>query len=425
MSWVSDATAAYVNPAGLGLLGQPEAQVGFMVGVESFRALPPVYWDTNRDGITDGRDTPLQVSSNVDDIIGFTAATGRNIGKKFGIGLSVYVPATRIIRFMTYEPSLPTYFMHYNRPQRFVLAMGVGGLVAKGVRLGASFELVPGSESVLAATLSGGLQNADSEGDVLDPFVVDVHQVSVNLKNGGSPMVGLQLDFGQWSDALTGLNVGVTWRAPVGFPLTIVGDVQANGSIDLEDLSPYVAAAILQGQLQMTDHYVPMTLTSGISYTTPTGHGTYLDIIWKDWRPMTEAVARFSDGTLLLPLADLSSGVVDNNDMDVVLKATVTVRGGAEFALPRATLNNGFQYAQTRIRVGGGYDPTPLGSQGSDSALLDTDRVMASLGLSVETADPLQLLGGPIQFDLFGQFHGYLPRFLPHETEACQRQVSL
>ena len=37
-SWVSDATAAYVNPAGLGLLGQPEAQVGFMVVcVESFR----------------------------------------------------------------------------------------------------------------------------------------------------------------------------------------------------------------------------------------------------------------------------------------------------------------------------------------------------------------------------------------------------
>ena len=196
----------------------------------------------------------------------------------------------------------------------------------------------------------------------------------------------------------------------------IVGDVQANGSIDLEDLSPYVAAAILQGPATTTDHYVPMTLTSGISYTTPTGHGTYLDIIWKDWRPMTEAVARFSDGTLLLPL----SGVVDNNDMDVVLKATVTVRGGAEFALPRATLNNGFQYAQTRIRVGGGYDPTPLGSQGSDSALLDTDRVMASLGPSVETADPLQLLAAPFSLIHLVNSTATYPGFLPHETEISK-----
>ena len=73
----------------------------------------------------------------------------------------------------------------------------------------------------------------------------------------------------------------------------------------------------------------------------------------------------------------------------------MTIRGGAEFSMPRASLNNGFQYAQVRLRVGGGYDPTPLATQGADSALLDTDRIMGSMGVSVETADPLQLLGGP------------------------------
>ena len=51
------------------------------------------------------------------------------------------------------------------------------------------------------------------------------------------------------------------------------------------------------------------------------------------------------------------------------------------------------------------------------SALLDTDRVMASAGLNVQTEDPLGLLQGPIQFDLYGQFHGYMPRVLPHESE--------
>ena len=34
VAWVGDPTAAYLNPAGLGQLDKPEAQVGFMLGVE-------------------------------------------------------------------------------------------------------------------------------------------------------------------------------------------------------------------------------------------------------------------------------------------------------------------------------------------------------------------------------------------------------
>ena len=212
VAWIDDPTASYVNPAGLSQLDQPEAQIGLLISQESFRELPPVYWDTNRDGVVDERDEALQVSSNIDDTIGFSAATGRNVGKKFGIGLSLYVPARQLVRFMTYEPSLPTYFMHFNRPQRLVLAMGVGGTIAPGVHIGTSLELVPGSQSTLVATVSGGLHGANEDGGVLDPIIVDVHQTSITLKSGGSPVVGIQLEFGQWTEALRGLRMGIVWR---------------------------------------------------------------------------------------------------------------------------------------------------------------------------------------------------------------------
>ena len=37
--------------------------------------------------------------------------------------------------------------------------------------------------------------------------------------------------------------------------------------------------------------------------------------------------------------------------------------------------------------------------------------------IGIETADPLNLLDGPIQFDIYGQYHAYLPRFLPHGSD--------
>lgn len=417
VAWVNDPTAAYTNPAGLSHIRRPEGQLGFLFGAESFEAIPSVWWDTNQDGAIDEQDDPLQVSSNVDDTLGFTASMGRNIGKRFGVGLTLYVPAKRLIRFMTFEPSLPTYFMQYNRPQRLVLALGVGAKVAPGIHLGASVDVVPRAHSHLVATVSGGLHGVDEEDQVLDPVVVDVHQVAINLKPGASPILGLQIDFGQWVKALKGLQLGLVWRGSAGFPLTLDVNVQGNVSIsDIGELEPYVAAAILQGQMQMTDHYVPMSVSGGLSYSSRTGHGFYIDAIWRDWRPMQAAVAQVKNGDLTLPLVDLEDGLQDNNPLEVTLQPTVSIRGGAEFTLPKKTLPNGFQYVQLQLRVGAGFDPTPLKSQGWDSALLDTERVMVSAGVSLETADPLKLLNGPLQFDLFGQFHGYMARSLARQS---------
>ena len=52
----------------------------------------------------------------------------------------------------------------------------------------------------------------------------------------------------------------------------------------------------------MMDHYVPMAVTSGLSYTTQSGHDAYVDVTWRDWRPMQAAVAQITNADA--PLVD-------------------------------------------------------------------------------------------------------------------------
>ena len=419
LAWSNNSTSAYLNPAGLSRVRSPEAGLGVIGGFERFQALPDVWWDTNRDGVINTLDTPLAVSSNVENTVGMHAYAGRNIGGKFGIGLALYVPAQRIIRFMAFEPSLPVYFMHVNRPQRYVLALGVGGEPIKGVHVGFSMDLVPKARSTLVATLAGSIQPPDGENETVSEIVVDVHEVGIDLRAGMSPVLGLQLDLGTWSDALQGLSLGATWRGAVGFPLDIEVDVQGNvGLEDIGELEPYITAAILKGNIQLFDHYVPMSVAFGFAYQFPAGHGFYLDATWKDWRPMTPAVASITDADLLFPLIDLSDTLQDGNSTAVVLRSTWSVRGGGELFFPKKIVSNRFEYVQVCLRFGAGYEQTPLVGQGSNTALLDTDRVLVALGAGVETQDPLQLLNGPIRFDLFSQFHGFPNRFLPHQSDT-------
>ena len=83
---VDDGASAMMNPAGLSRIRQPTVGLGAMGAIERFDDLPDLYWDTNRDGVIDDRDAPLEYDANVDDAVGFHFFAGRNVGGKFGIG---------------------------------------------------------------------------------------------------------------------------------------------------------------------------------------------------------------------------------------------------------------------------------------------------------------------------------------------------
>lgn len=417
---VDDGDAARINPAGLADVRRPTVAAGINGGLPRFAAVPDLWWDTNRDGRVDADDPPLAYDVNVDPIVGLNLSHGKNVGKKFALGISLYVPVQRLLRFSTFEPSLPSYFLYDNRPQRYTFALGVGGHVWKGLSVGASVDLLPAARYRVAMTIDATLtSDVDENGDVeqiVGDVAVDVHEMDLDLVPGFAPIVGVQVDFGKFAPALDGLWLGLVWQGSIGLPISVDLDLQTNVALaDVGDLEPWVFAAILDAGLGLYDHYKPMQLTGGLAWRSPRFSAT-ADLKWTDWRPMTMNVARLDHLTVTSPIVNLGDVARDGNGLDVRLRPTVAARVGAEVVFPTIEAGERFKYVQIVARAGGGWEPTPLVSQGADTAVLDASRWMATAGLGVETWDPFDLIDGPVRIDGYGQLHGLVAAALPRSS---------
>lgn len=411
VAWVEDGSAARMNPAGLHRVRQPVAGVGYALAHERFLPVPPLYWDTNRDGSLDERDAPLEYDPGVDDASGFTLFAGKQVGGKFGIGLNLYLPTQRLIRFRTFEPSLPTWFMYENRTQRFVLTAGLGGEIVKGLSVGLSADMLAAARFDVLLTIDGALSGDASETEdanqLVGDIVVDVHELELDLVPVIIPIVGMQFDFGPWVPSLEGLVLGATWRKSSGLPIDVRVDMQANVEIsDVGDLEPYILAAILDGNLNLYDHYVPSEFAFGAAWRSDDTLSAYVDVRRTDWAGMRMNIAQLGAIDLTAPLVDVDENFTDGNaHTPPVLFPTVSVRAGAEMRLPKRLTDRRWRYTRLAIRGGVGRVPTPLVSQGPNTAFLDTDRMFATLGAGLELWDPFALVDAPVYFDIFGQYN--------------------
>ena len=417
VAMVENGAAAHLNPAGLGRIRRPTATMGVSTALTRFRTLPDLYWDTNRDGVLDERDEPLAYSPNVRNATGFHITAGRNIGGKFGLGIYAYMPPSSIIRFGTFEPDLPNYFMYSNRPLRYVAAAGVGGEIIRGVNIGASVDFVPKARYDVFLTIDSTITGSGSDDveDLVGEIEIDVHEMSLDVVPDFAPTVGVQLELGRWHEKLQGLVIGASYRGSVGLPIDVNIDLQANISAsDIGDLEPFVLPIILKSGLKIYDHYVPPVLNLGIAYRTDQTFSAYADARWTNWRKMIINVARLSEPDVQSPLVNLDDQIVDGNDYSYDLRSVWALRMGTELRLPRWEFDNRFRYLRVTVRGGFGYEPTALVSQGSNSALLDSNRTFFTVGAGAETWDPLNLVDGALRLDLFAQYHvlasGSLPR---------------
>lgn len=419
---VDDGTAALLNPAGLSKVRRPTAGIGFVVGVPRFDAVPPLWWDTNRDGVVDDRDPPLLFDATPPTIRGVQLQASRHVGGKFGLGLTAYVPTNNLIRFAMFEPELPNYIMWDNRPQRFVAAAAVGGDVLPGVAIGGGVDLLARARVSVGLTadagISGPTESATSLDDSIQAIEVDVHEIDFAVVPAFAPVAGIQLSPGAWAPALEGFVVGATWHGEVGLPIDVDLDLQANLRVeDVGELEPYVTAVVAQAQLALFDHYVPQRVQLGVAYRRSGVLAMYLDARWTDWRRAVLNVARVASAQIDSPLVDLDS-VVDGNEHAFVMRSVWSARTGVDLMLPEWTLSSDWRYVRLSARGGFGYDPTPLVAQGASSALLDTDRSSFSLGAGVETWDPFELTDGAVRLDAFLQIQTLAQRTLPHASDT-------
>lgn len=422
VAMIDDAFASRLNPAGLGRMRQANTSIGMSTAMEHFTELPPLWWDTNRDGRIDRNDPPLEYSADVDDATGLHLSLGRNIGGKFGLAGCMYLPINRLLRFSTYEPALPNWFMYTNRPQRYTLAVGVGGKIFPGVSIGASADML--SQARLTVDMTARVHvsgrdagSADDATELIGEIEVDIHELHLDLVPAAVPVLGVQVEVGDWFEPLQGLVLAAAWRGSTGLLITGDVDLQADVSAeDLGELEPFVFSALLDMGLIMYDHFVPSTLTLGAAWRTDDTLSAWVDLRHTAWRYMTLNVTRLGHVDLTMPLADIDELVTDGNDFDLSLKNTWSARAGMELRLPRIGLDSDCRYLQITVRGGFGWEPSPLVGQGEDSAFLDTDRTMYTLGAGVEFWDPFELVDSPVRFDAFFQYHALAAGSLQRET---------
>ena len=408
VSLPGDAGSALLNPAALA--GSPRSQMllGYSLVRFDFDPLPPVYWDTNRDGLLDDRDAPLEIGG-IDPGDGTMLGIRRAVGPRLGVGLSLFVPTGRLIRYQTIEPRLPTYFMYQNRTQRYAMAVGFGAKPLTSLYIGAGVRLL--SRSYLNATFTvDAVVDGDADGDGVEDVVsgtADVHELTFELKPAAVPVAGLQWKPGELFPRFEGFALGLTWRGEGGLPVEVGLDAQINTqATNVGDLEPLVIAAVAQAQVSVFDHYVPQQFQFGASYSREAVFSAYIDVHHTRWAAMQLNYSKLMSASIQTSLAD-TSGVDISAGLTPVIewRNTWSLRAGTEWYLPTRDLPGGAGWLRPAVRGGFGYEPSPLVGQRAETALLDSDRLIFALGLGVEHGAVWGVLDGPVSWDAFLQIH--------------------
>ncbi|MFT7521552.1 MAG: hypothetical protein ACI9MC_003703, partial [Kiritimatiellia bacterium] len=375
------------------------------------------------DGVIDERDPPLEYNPNVDNISGFQIQVGKQIGGKFGIALTGWFPSKRLYRLSNIEPSLPNYFSYENQPQRYVLAAGMGGEIVRGVNVGISADVVTKADLTLHGTLGVKTTSPNEPDDTISDLItevnIDMHDIKLDLGYAIIPVVGVQFEVGRWTEALDGLVVGATFRPRKDVSINAALDIQANVDIqDIGDLDPFIMGAIVSANASLYDYHSPAQLGVGVAWRTDQVFNIYGDVVWSDWSKAKLNVTNIKDADIIAPLIRIDDVITDGNLYTVELRSTITARTGMELHMPKIVIKNKLKYLRYTVRGGFAYVQTPLVAQGPNSAFLDTDRIMVTLGSGVEFWDPFELVDAPVRFDIFAQYNQIGTSTLQRSTDV-------
>ena len=416
------AQGVFRNPALLQDMQASQLAVGGWLLRGNLDPVQEVWWDTNRDGLVDDSDSPLQVDVQPDPADAIGVALGRPIGERFGLAFAATLPVRRMLRIQTFEPSLPTYFFLDNRAQRFDMTLGFGWEQLPGLSVGGSVQVIARArftlDTTLDVTLRGATEGDEELGALVSELTLDPHTMTLDIVPGLAPVAGLHWDVGELIPALDGLALAGNYRGSTGLPIDVDVDLQANLDLrDVGDLEPLGTTVLVPIHLAVFDHYLPARWTMGAGWTSPDRFRAFVDLFHTRYAPMQISVAHVVDTEVqsqLLQLPDPS--VADGNPVTATLRNTWSTKAGGEVYLPRWEPGRGIGWLQGVVRGGFGYEPSPLVAQGSTSALLDADRLILAGGLGVAHGAPFGLIEGPVSWDAHVQVHMLGEGSLPVDT---------
>lgn len=361
-----DGSAAFYNPAGLGIAaesGKASVSVGVVVGVPVLN----VRRELNDAGHLEAQPTQQAPNQGYGSLQALFPLGGK-LQNKAALGMLLIHPQSTLVRVQLLDPKLPQWTRYASSPERFEMALGLGARLTDKIAVGAG--------AIVLAGLSGDVD-----------FRVDLFARRVDRRN---------LDFR--------LNTVV---APVaGFTITPVSQLRLSfnyrGAIGLDIRQPNTIALGDLGTLQLdvagTVHYSPHQLAVGASFQPSDALRISLDAKLDLWSlsPYPAAAVNVS----------LVGQVPEALGLDKVLSFGTKdpATGFANTLTSAAAIEYTFRDRVTRLRGGYAFRPTYVPDQvKSISNFLDSSAHVIGLGATFQFHDPVELFTAPIKVDLGAQ----------------------
>lgn len=375
---VEDGTAAFYNPAGLGI-GAASGKVSLSLGY--FAGMP--FMGIRRQSDDEARLAafPTQMPSS-QGFVGFSALfpLGGKLANHVGLGLMIHHPQDKLMSVRVLEPRLPQWPRYDGSSDRFELAAGFG------IRF--SDQLSVGLGMTALAGLGGTVDFA------IDLFSRQMQRRSIDfaLKEVISPIVGVTFT------PFEALRIAANYRGDMIVPIS-----QPN-AIDLGDLGQMV--------LDVTgfSHYSPHQIALAVAYSATTNLRLTLEgklDLWSlsPFPAMSVGVDMKGEVPEALGLDRVMS--FDTKDPAAGFRNTVTPGAAFEYTFPDGA---------TRMRGGYAFRPSYIPDQIRPwSNFLDNNAHLFGIGATFQFHDPLEVFSRPMKFDVGAQGHVMQRRYVNKE----------
>lgn len=359
-------SALYYNPGAL--IGSRQQHLGLGLTVTA----PALYVDR---GDADRARPTVTPDPHVGLHLGWAKPIPGIFDEKLTLAVSLYVPATRLVRVQGVDPLSPHFYLYQNLQDKLVIHAGLGVAPAPWLSLGLGVQVL--------ADLGGGVE--------LDMNILggtfDRRDMRVTLTPTASLVAGLLVR------PAPGLSLGVSYRgsSSLEFQLPVV---VSEG--DALDLTIRVAQTVL---------WSPHQLSFGAAWDLSDPNLTLaLDATLALWSGAPDPSPRLSvdvSGRLLdaFGLADALDLSTRTLPIQLGFSDTLIARLGAEWEAA----------SWLTLRAGYFFRPTPAPRQTSSAAYLDNDAHVVALGVGFAFISPLRSGEDMVELDLAAQL-SLLPR---------------
>ena len=250
------------------------------------------------------------------------------LADRLAVGLLLHSPTDRLIRVYSLPPTVPQMVILGDDSQIVGFFGGLSVKLTKALAIGAAVRLSANVHADVAITTTDRSQVQETNGF---------------LTSNATPLASLR-----FAPPGKSWRVALTWRKR------------------FQEIFAVPARNVLGGLgaptpgLKSTTLFVPMEVVAGGEFA-PAGWTATLDVAWKKW-------SEFPDPTVVL--GRLPTAVAPFPSFH----DTIAARAGFEKRLPMAHAQ------ELALRVGAGFEPSPVPEMKDDYNFMDADRAIAALG---------------------------------------------